>query len=107
MVIPGKASIVRWLKFNAVGAGDSSPTIALALLLRILEFHYLWATVLAVETAVLHNFYLALEMDVGGPAKRWAQSHGSHVIAIQFFQRNDFSLWYRVVHGNSHRDFQA
>ena len=52
------------------------------------------------------QLYLALEMDVGGPAKPRAQSHGSHVTAIQFFQRNDFSLWYRVVHGNSHRDFQ-
>jgi putative flippase GtrA len=57
MVIPGKASIVRWLKFNAVGAmGIIIQLMALALLLRILEFHYLWATVLAVETAVLHNF---------------------------------------------------
>ena len=57
MVFPGKASIVRWLKFNAVGAmGIIVQLMALALLLRILEFHYLWATVLAVETAVLHNF---------------------------------------------------
>jgi putative flippase GtrA len=57
MVIPGKTSIVRWLKFNAVGAmGIVVQLLALALLLRILEFHYLWATVLAVETAVLHNF---------------------------------------------------
>jgi putative flippase GtrA len=57
MVIPGKASIVRWLKFNAVGAmGIVVQLLALALLLRIFEFHYLWATLLAVETAVLHNF---------------------------------------------------
>jgi len=57
MVIPEKASIVRWLKFNAVGAmGIIVQLLSLALLLRILEFHYLWATVLAVETAVLHNF---------------------------------------------------
>ena len=57
MVIPGKTSIVRWLKFNAVGAmGIIVQLLSLALLLRILEFHYLWATVLAVETAVLHNF---------------------------------------------------
>ena len=57
MVIPGKASIVRWLKFNAVGGmGIVVQLLALALLLRILKFHFLWATVLAVETAVLHNF---------------------------------------------------
>jgi putative flippase GtrA len=58
MLIPGKSSIVRWLKFNAVGAmGIVVQLLALALLLRILEVHYLWATVLAVETAVLHNFF--------------------------------------------------
>jgi putative flippase GtrA len=57
MVIPGKTAIVRWLKFNAVGAmGIVVQLLALALLLRILQFHYMWATVLAVETAVLHNF---------------------------------------------------
>ena len=58
MTIPGKTAIVRWLKFNAVGAmGIVVQLLALALLLRVLEFHYLWATVLAVETAVLHNFF--------------------------------------------------
>jgi putative flippase GtrA len=57
MIIPGKTSIVRWLKFNVVGAmGIVVQLLALTLLLRILGIHYLWATVLAVETAVLHNF---------------------------------------------------
>ena len=49
---------MRWLKFNAVGAmGIVVQLLALALLLRLLEFHYIWATVLAVETAVVHNFF--------------------------------------------------
>lgn len=49
---------MRWLKFNAVGAmGLVVQLLALALLLRVLEFHYIWATVLAVETAVVHNFF--------------------------------------------------
>jgi putative flippase GtrA len=57
MIVPGKTSIVRWLKFNAVGAmGVGVQLLALTLLLRTLGLHYLWATVLAVETAVLHNF---------------------------------------------------
>ena len=54
---PGKTAIIRWLKFNAVGTmGIVVQLLALALLLRVLEVHYMWATVLAVETAVLHNF---------------------------------------------------
>jgi putative flippase GtrA len=58
MVIPGRTSIVRWLKFNAVGAmGIMDQLLALTLLLRVMGIHYLWATVLAVETAVLHNFF--------------------------------------------------
>jgi putative flippase GtrA len=57
MIVPGKIPIVRWLKFNVVGAmGIVVQLLALTLLLRILGLHYLWATVLAVETAVLHNF---------------------------------------------------
>ena len=57
IAIPGKTAIVRWLKFNAVGAmGIVVQLLALALLLRVLGAHYMWATVLAVETAVLHNF---------------------------------------------------
>jgi putative flippase GtrA len=58
MDMPGKSAIVRWLKFNAVGAmGIVIQLLALALLLRVLGFHYLWTTVLAVETAVVHNFF--------------------------------------------------
>jgi putative flippase GtrA len=48
---------VRWLKFNFVGAvGIGVQLGALALLTRGLRLHYLWATALAVEVAVLHNF---------------------------------------------------
>jgi|SRR5678815_1858945 dolichol-phosphate mannosyltransferase len=58
MTIPGKTAIVRWLKFNAVGAmGIVVQLLTLALLLRVLEFHYLLATLLAVETSVIHNFF--------------------------------------------------
>jgi putative flippase GtrA len=47
----------RWLKFNAVGAiGILVQLLTLALLAGPLHIHYLLATALAVETAVLHNF---------------------------------------------------
>jgi putative flippase GtrA len=47
----------RWLKFNAVGLiGIGVQLAALAALRSLLHLDYLVATVLAVETAVLHNF---------------------------------------------------
>jgi len=48
---------VRWLKFNFVGGlGILVQLASLALLVRGLHVVYLWATAIAVETAVLHNF---------------------------------------------------
>ena len=48
--------MIRWLKFNAVGIlGAGAQLSALALLTRF-GMHYLPATALAVETAVLHNY---------------------------------------------------
>ena len=47
----------RWLKFNFVGGmGIVVQLAALALFRSVLHFDYLLATVLAVETAVIHNF---------------------------------------------------
>src|SRR5438552_6168090 len=51
---------VRWLKFNAVGGiGIVVQLVVLAVLKVTFHFDYLWATALAVETAVIHNFFLA------------------------------------------------
>jgi putative flippase GtrA len=49
--------VLRWLKFNLVGALGIAVQLAVLLCLRS-EFHlsYLPATALAVEAAVLHNF---------------------------------------------------
>ena len=50
-----KRLALRWLKFNFVGGvGIAVQLLALALLRRWM--HYLAATALAVEIAVLHNF---------------------------------------------------
>ncbi len=47
----------RWLKFNFVGAiGIVVQLAALSLFVSVLHIHYLMATALAVELAVLHNF---------------------------------------------------
>lgn len=52
------ASLVRWLKFNAVGAGGILVQLgALAVLKTGLKLDYLMATALAVEAAVIHNYF--------------------------------------------------
>jgi putative flippase GtrA len=49
--------VVRWLKFNLVGAvGIVVQMGVFALLFSGLHLNYMVATALAVETAVLHNF---------------------------------------------------
>jgi putative flippase GtrA len=49
---------VRWLKFNAVGAGGIAVQLAaLAFLKSVLRVDYLVATGLAVEAAVVHNYF--------------------------------------------------
>jgi putative flippase GtrA len=48
---------VRWLKFNAVGAGGIVVQLAaLAILKAVFKLDYLLATALAVEAAVAHNY---------------------------------------------------
>ncbi len=48
--------IIRWLKFNLVGAVGIGMQLATLAALRSLGVNYLLATALAVEAAVVHNF---------------------------------------------------
>ena len=49
--------VIRWLKFNTVGAlGIGVQFACFGLLSAMLRVNYLAATALAVEAAVLHNF---------------------------------------------------
>lgn len=51
------SGLIRWIKFNAVGAiGIAVQLAALTLLKSGLGLNYLLATALAVEATVLHNF---------------------------------------------------
>lgn len=60
MIVSRKRAAVllkRWLKFNAVGAmGICVQLLAVYLFGSVLKAGSLWATALAVEAAVLHNF---------------------------------------------------
>jgi putative flippase GtrA len=48
----------RWTRFNAVGAvGVAVQLGVLAVTMRVWGWHYLVATAIAVEAAVLHNFF--------------------------------------------------
>lgn len=68
--------LVRWLRFNVVGAmGMLVQLAALAVLTRCVPGHVLAATAVAVELAVLHNFVWHVRYTwrgrEGGP--RWRQ----------------------------------
>lgn len=53
-----KQTGMRWLKFNAVGAGGIVvQLLALAVFKSGLRMDYLLATALAVEAAVIHNYF--------------------------------------------------
>ncbi|MGO9402249.1 MAG: GtrA family protein [Terriglobales bacterium] len=52
-----KHTLLRWVKFNAVGGiGIGVQLVALAVFRSLLRLDYLLATGLAVEIAVIHNF---------------------------------------------------
>ena len=48
----------RWMKFNMVGwIGIGVQLVVLTALKSALHLNYLWATALAVEAAVIHNYF--------------------------------------------------
>ncbi len=49
--------MIRWLRFNAVGMGGAVVQLSLLWILTRADVHYLLATALAVEAALLHNFF--------------------------------------------------
>jgi putative flippase GtrA len=52
-----RQTVLRWIKFNVVGGiGIGVQLAALAIFRSWLKLDYLWATALAVEIAVIHNF---------------------------------------------------
>ena len=54
---PWRSIATRWLKFNLVGGmGIAVQLLMLVVLKSGLHIHYLVATALAVEAAVVHNF---------------------------------------------------
>jgi putative flippase GtrA len=53
-----RLNLIRWLKFNAVGAmGICVQLTVLALLRSGLGWNYLLSTALAVEITIIHNFF--------------------------------------------------
>lgn len=53
-----QSSVFRWLKFNAVGAGGIAvQLVVLTVGTSVLKIDYLIATALAVEAAVIHNYF--------------------------------------------------
>lgn len=55
---PGRSTALRWLKFNAVGGVGIAVQLALLLCLKSgFDLSYMLATLLAVEGAIVHNFF--------------------------------------------------
>ena len=53
----GSLKMARWIRFNVVGAMGAVVQLAVVwTALHLLDLHYLVATVLAVEVAIVHNF---------------------------------------------------
>ncbi|HEV2620369.1 MAG TPA: GtrA family protein [Acidobacteriaceae bacterium] len=74
--------LVRWGKFNLVGAvGTVVQLVALAGLNRLLPRHYLCATGVAIEITLLHNFFWHLHFTWRG--RRWRSSAIVRLIRFQ------------------------
>lgn len=77
--------LIRWLKFNAVGAaGVIVQIVALWMLVEFRHFRYVPATVLATELAVLHNFLWHTQWT-------WAERPASMLQSIGRFVRFNLS----------------
>ena len=58
--------MTRWLKFNAVGIAGAVVQLAILTLLVQLQVQYLIATAVAVEVAILHNYFWHLRWTWAG-----------------------------------------
>lgn len=93
--------MTRWLKFSAVGlVGVGVQLLALELLLR-LHVHYLLATGLAVEAALLHNY-------AWHRAWTWSDRPGGKANLLRFHVANGLVsiasnvFWMRLLTGWLH-----
>src|SRR5258708_8163169 len=71
-----RCSAARWMKFNVVdGIGIGVQWAVLLYLKSGFHLSYLLATALAVEAAVVHNFFLHERFSLGGPGHlNWCPS---------------------------------
>ena len=52
----GASGLRRWCVFNGIGLAGAAVQLAVLWMLLAARVHYLPATILAVEAALLHNF---------------------------------------------------
>jgi putative flippase GtrA len=80
-----KSLLLRWLKFSAVGwLGVGVQLTALTLLAGHTGLHYLAATVLAVEAAILHNFFWHERWTWGDRGLAGAPGRSSRLVRFNF-----------------------
>ena len=90
-------TLIRWGKFNLVGAmGMVVQLAALALFNRVSAGHYLYATAAAIELALLHNFVWHLHYT-------WRDRRDSSALLTQFIAVSSFQ-WFGLHAGKSAAD---
>ena len=92
--------MLRWIKFNAIGVAGASVQLAALYLLTRLGVHYLVATALAVESAVLHNYFWHVRWTWkdragagGGTLWRFHLANGAVSIGANLFWMRLFTGW--------------
>jgi putative flippase GtrA len=101
------STAIRWLKFNAVGAGGIVVQLAaLAILKSGLRLDYLVATAFAVEAAIIHNYlwherFTWADRTVGSSWSRFARFN----LSTGLFSIVGNLLMMRVLVGSVHLNY--
>jgi len=96
----GGAEIVRWLRFNAVGAiGILVQLSALTLLVRVIRLPIVVATALAVEIAIIHNFIWHRGW-TWADRRRGGRSPARFVEAVRYLFRFNLTTGFVSLAGN-------
>jgi len=93
--------VTRWLKFSAVGGIGIGVQLAMLALLLRWHVHYLAATVIAVEIALLHNYVWHKYWTWAGREKRSGRLLRFH-LANGLVSVISNLLWMRVLTGWLH-----
>ena len=88
--------MIRWMKFNAIGMLGALVQLGILALLTHSGVHYLIATAIAVETAVLHNYFWHVRWTWkgrGGSLWRFHAANGAVSLLSNLLLMRLFAEW--------------